>query len=157
MLKDFRDFVTKGNILDLAVAFVLGAAFTVIIKSFVSDILMPPIGLIFGDSTLSDRFITLEDGGNVVGPYETLAAAKEAGAVTINYGNFIDAVIAFLIVGFVLFMLLRYVKRLQERSKEEEVAAAPTTKDCPFCHSTISLDASKCAFCTSQLAGARPK
>lgn len=154
MIKDFKEFVTRGNILDLAVAFVLGAAFTVIVKSFVSDILMPPIGLIFGDATLSDRFITLQDGGDVAGPYETLAAAKDAGAVTINYGTFIDAVIAFLIVAFVLFMLLRSVKRMQERNKEEEVAAAPTTKDCPFCHSSISIEATKCAFCTSQLSGA---
>ena len=151
MLKDFRDFITRGNILDLAVAFVLGAAFTVIVKSFVSDILMPPIGLIFGDASLADRFVTLQDGEEVAGPYHTLAAAKDAGAVTINYGAFIDAVIAFLIVAFVLFLILRYVKRLQEMRAEEEAAAPPTTKDCAFCHSSISIEATKCAFCTSEL------
>lgn len=150
MLKEFRDFITRGNILDLAVAFVLGAAFIVIMKSLVTDILMPPIGLLFGDTSLSDKFITLED-GDVAGPYVTLAAAKEAGAVTMNYGVFIDGIVAFLIVGFALFLIVRYVKRMQERNKEAEVAAAPTTKNCTFCHSEINLDATKCAFCTSQL------
>lgn len=150
MLKAFKDFITRGNVLDLAVAFVLGAAFIVIVKSLVSDILMPPIGLIFGDASLSDRFVTLQD-GDVAGPYITLAAAKEAGAVTMNYGVFIDGVIAFLIVAFVLFMIVRYVKKLQDRAKEEEVAAAPNTKDCPFCHSTVNIEATKCAFCTSEL------
>ncbi|MDA0232976.1 MAG: large conductance mechanosensitive channel protein MscL [Chloroflexi bacterium] len=151
MLKEFRDFITRGNILDLAVAFVLGAAFTVIVKSLVSDILMPPVGLIFGDISLADRFITLKDGGSTSGPYSSLAAAQEAGAVTINYGTFIDAVIAFLIIGFWMFLIVRYVKKLQERNQQAASAAPPSTKTCPFCHSKISIEALKCAFCTSEL------
>ena len=153
MLKDFREFITRGNILDLAVAFVLGAAFTVIVKSLVTDILMPPIGLIFGDASLADRFVVLQD-GETAGPYVTLDAAEEAGAVTMNYGVFIDAVIAFLIVALVLFLILRYVKKLQELRREEEVAAAPTTKACPFCESEIKVSATRCAFCTSDLSTA---
>ncbi len=150
MLKDFRDFITRGNILDLAVAFVLGAAFSVIVKSLVSDILMPPIGLIFGDASLADRFITLQD-GDTSGPYSTFAEAQNAGAVTMNIGVFIDAVIAFIIVGFALFVILRYVKKIQERNKADEIAVAPTTRDCPFCHSAVKLEATKCAYCTSEL------
>ena len=142
MLKDFRDFINRGNVLDLAVAFVLGGAFTVIVKSLVSDILMPPVGLIFGDASLADQFVVLKNGATA-GPYDTLAAAKEAGAVTLNYGSFIDAVIAFIIV--------RYYKRLQEMNKKEVAAAPPTTKSCPFCQSTISIKATRCAFCTAEI------
>ena len=99
---------------------------------------------------MADRFVTLQD-GDVAGPYITLAAAREAGAVTMNYGVFIDGVIAFLIVAFALFMIVRYVKKLQEKAKEEEAAAAPTTKNCTFCHSAVNIEATKCAFCTSEL------
>lgn len=151
MLKEYRDFISKGNVLDLAVAFILGAAFTIIIKSFVTDIIMPPIGLIFGDASLADRFVVLED-GSTAGPYETLAAAKEAGAVTMNYGVFIDAVIAFLIIAFVLFLIVRYFKKVQARNAKEEAAAAPTTQKCPQCKSEVSIDATRCAFCTSEIA-----
>lgn len=150
MLNEFRDFIAKGNVIDLAVAFILGAAFTVIVKSLVSDILMPPIGLLFGDASLADRFIVLRN-GDVDGPYATLAAAQEAGAVTMNYGSFIDAIIAFLIIAFVLFLIVGYVKRAQNMRQKEVLAAAPTTKDCPFCRSAINIEAEKCAFCTSDL------
>jgi large conductance mechanosensitive channel len=150
MLKEFRDFITRGNVVDLAVAFVLGAAFTVIVKSMVSDILMPPVGLLFGDSSLADQFVTLKDGATA-GPYDTLIAAKEAGAVTLNYGNFIDAIVAFLIVGFAMFMIVKGVRKMEESRAKEEAAAPPTTKDCPHCQSTISITANRCAFCTSEL------
>ena len=150
MLKDFRDFINRGNVLDLAVAFVLGGAFTVIVKSLVSDILMPPVGLIFGDASLADQFVVLKNGATA-GPYDTLAAAKEAGAVTLNYGSFIDSVIAFIIVAFAMFIIVRYYKRLQEMNKKEVAAAPPTTKSCPFCQSTISIKATRCAFCTAEI------
>ena len=150
MLKDFRDFINRGNVLDLAVAFVLGGAFTVIVKSLVSDILMPPIGLIFGDASLADQFVVMKNGATA-GPYDTLAAAKKAGAVTLNYGSFIDAVIAFIIVAFAMFIIVRYYKRMQEMNKKEVAAAAPTTKNCPFCQSSVSIKATKCAFCTADM------
>ena len=153
MIKEFKDFIAKGNVIDLAVAFILGAAFTVIVKSLVSDILMPPIGLILGDASLADRFVVLKDGATA-GPYTTLADAQGSGAVTMNYGTFIDAVIAFLVIGFILFMLVRSLKKAEQRREKEVVAAAPTTKPCPFCKSSISLDAQKCAFCTSDLSDA---
>ena len=151
MLKDFRDFVSRGNVLDLAVAFILGAAFTVIVKSLVSDILMPPIGLIFGDASLANQFVVLRD-GETAGPYETLLAAQEAGAVTLNYGTFIDAIIAFLIVAFALFLIVRYFRKLQDMRKKEVAAAAPTMKKCPRCMSDVNIEATRCAFCTSDIA-----
>jgi large conductance mechanosensitive channel len=150
VLKEYRDFIAKGNVLDLAVAFILGAAFTVIVKSLVTDILMPPVGLIFGDASLADRFVVLKDGATA-GPYETLEAAQTAGAVTMNYGVFIDAIIAFLAVGFILFMVVRYFKKIQERGKQEEAAAAPTTKKCPRCMSDVNINATRCSHCTSDI------
>ena len=121
-----------------------------IVKSLVSDLLMPPISLIFADNAFADRFLVLRD-GDMSGPYSTLAAAKEAGAVTMNYGTFLDGLIAFLIVGFWLFLLLRYIKKLQGLWAEEVFIADPTTKRCPFCMSEVKLEATRCAFCTSQL------
>ena len=150
MLKEYRDFIAKGNVLDLAVAFILGAAFTVIVKSLVTDIIMPPVGLIFGDASLADKFVVLED-GSTPGPYETLAAAKEAGAVTMNYGVFIDGIIAFLIIGFILFLIVKYFKKIQEMNAKEEAPAPPNTKKCPHCMSDVAIAATRCAFCTSEI------
>jgi len=145
MLKEFKDFAMRGNVLDMAVGIVIGAAFGKIITSFVSDILMPPIGLILGNADFSNLFIDLKGGS-----YASLAAAKAAGAATLNYGLFINTVIDFLIVAFAIFLLIRQVNRFSR----PQAAPAPTTKDCPYCLSSIPLKATRCAHCTSELRAA---
>lgn len=145
MFKEFKEFIMKGNVLDLAVGIVIGAAFGKIVSSFVSDLLMPPIGLLLGGLDFSNLFINLSSG-----TYPTLAAAKEAGAATINYGIFLNTLIDFLIIGFAIFLVVRQANRM----KREEPAAAPTTKPCPFCLTSIQLKASRCPNCTSQLTAA---
>ena len=144
MLSEFKAFLMRGNVVDLAVAVVIGAAFGAIVTSFVNDILMPPIGLALGRVNFADLFISLSGES-----YPTLAAAKAAAAPTINYGLFLNAIINFVIIGFVVFLLIRQVNRLTVRP-----AAAPTTKECPFCASMISLKAKRCPQCTSELARA---
>lgn len=145
MLKEFKEFALRGNVLDLAIGIIIGGAFGKIVGSFVSDILMPPIGLLLGNVDFSSLFINLSGGG-----YESLAAAQEAGAATINYGLFISTVIDFVIVAFAIFLLVRQVNRLQR--KKEEQPAEPTTKECPYCLSTIPIKATRCPHCTSELA-----
>jgi large conductance mechanosensitive channel len=147
MLKEFKEFALRGNVLDLAIAVIIGAAFGAIVNSFVSDILMPPIGLLLGNADFADLFINLSGGR-----YETLAAAQEAGAVTINYGVFVSTIIDFVIIAFALFLIVRQVNRLQR--KEEEKPEAPTTKECPYCLSTIPLAATRCPHCTAELESA---
>ncbi len=142
MLKEFKEFAMRGNVLDMAVGIIIGAAFGKIITSFVSDILMPPIGLLLGNVDFANLFL------NISGQtYATLADAKKAGAATINYGLFLNTVLDFLIVAFAIFLLIRQVNKLSRQP-----AAAPTTKDCPFCLSAVPLKAVRCAHCTSQLA-----
>ena len=148
MLKEFKEFVMRGNVVDLAVGFIVGAAFSTIVKSLVSDVIMPPIGLLLGGVDFNNLFAVLEE-GTTVGPYDTLAAAQEAGAVTINYGVFINTVIAFIIVAFAVFLMIRYINRLKR--KEEVPKAEPTTKECPYCFSVIPIKASRCPNCTSEL------
>jgi large conductance mechanosensitive channel len=145
MLKEFKEFAMKGNVLDMAVGIVIGAAFSKIVSSFVDDLLMPPIGRLLGGVDFSNLFIAL-NGQH----YDTLAAAKAAGAATLNYGLFLNTVINFLIVAFAIFLLVKQVNRL----KREPAAVAPTTKECPLCFSTIPLKATKCAHCTAELRGA---
>jgi large conductance mechanosensitive channel len=145
MLGEFRDFALRGNMLDMAVGIIIGAAFGRVVSSFVSDILMPPIGLFTGHSDFSNKFINLS--GNT---YATLAEAKAAGAATINYGVFANALFDFLIVAFAVFMLIRQVNRL----KREQPAAAPATRECPFCSSAIAIKATRCPHCTSTIAAA---
>ncbi len=145
MLKDFKDFVMRGNVLDLAVAVIIGAAFGKIVSLLVSDILMPPIGLIVGSVDFSNLFINLSGV-----PYRALAEAKAAGAATINYGVFLNAVVDFVIVAFVIFLLIRAVARLK-RQEEAPAPAAPATRECPYCLSNVPLRATRCAFCTSEL------
>ncbi len=149
MLKEFKAFILRGNVVDLAVGIIIGAAFVSIVNSLVADIIMPPIGLLLGNVDFSSIFSVLKEGA-VAGPYATPAAAKAAGAVTINWGLFINAVISFLIVAFAIFMVIRGLNRLQakEQAKPEP---APTTKACPFCLSAIPLQATRCPACTSQL------
>jgi large conductance mechanosensitive channel len=140
---EFRDFALRGNMLDMAVGIIIGAAFGRVVSSLVSDIIMPPIGLLHGRSDFSSHFINLSGKA-----YATLAEAKAAGAATINYGTFLNALFDFLIVAFAVFMLIRQVNRL----KSEPAPASPTSKDCPYCFSAIPLPATRCPNCTSSLA-----
>ncbi|MBU0512066.1 MAG: large-conductance mechanosensitive channel protein MscL [Chloroflexi bacterium] len=149
MLKEFKDFAMRGNVIDMAVGIIIGASFGAIIKSLVADILMPPIGLLLGDVDFANLFIVMREGTSPE-PYFSLALAQEAGAVTLNYGLFINTIISFLIVAFAMFLLIRSINRLK---KEEEAAspAAPTTKECPYCMTTIPIKAVRCPHCTSEL------
>ena len=142
MLKEFKEFAMKGNVMDLAVGFILGAAFGKIVTSLVSDIIMPPIGLILGKVDFSSLFLNLSGKS-----YSSLSEAKAAGAATLNYGVFINNVVDFLIVAFAVFLLVRVVNRWNKPAP----AAAPTTKDCPYCVSKIPLKATRCPNCTSPI------
>jgi large conductance mechanosensitive channel len=144
MLKDFKAFLMRGNVLDLAVAVVIGAAFGAVVTSFVNDLLMPPIGRALGHVNFSDLFVSLSGQS-----YPSLAAAKAAGAPTINYGVFVNTVINFVIIAFVVFLLVRGVNRMT--AKPAAAPTAPTTRECPFCASVISIKAKRCPHCTSDL------
>jgi large conductance mechanosensitive channel len=149
MMKEFKDFAVKGNVVDMAVGIIIGAAFGTIVKSLVSDIIMPPIGLLLGNVDFSNLFIVLKHGAEVV-QYATLADAQAGGAVTLNYGMFINTVISFLIVAFAIFILVKNINRLK-RQQEEAPAPPPSTKECPHCFSTIHIKAVRCPNCTSTL------
>ncbi|MEN8097718.1 MAG: large conductance mechanosensitive channel protein MscL [Chloroflexota bacterium] len=148
--KEFREFAMRGSLIDMAVGIIIGGAFGAVIKSLVADLLMPPLGLLLGNADFTNLFSVMRD-GEVAGPYATLLEAQEAGAVTINYGLFIVAIINFILIAFAVFMLVRTINRL--RAEEEEVVEEPTTKECPYCMSTIALNATRCAFCTADLTG----
>ncbi len=150
MLKEFKEFAMRGNVVDMAVGIIIGGAFGTIVKSLVSDVLMPPIGLLMGNVDFSNLFITLKE-GSTPGPYNALADAQGAGAVTMNYGMFFNTVISFIIVAFAVFMLIRWLNKLKKQ--EEEKPADPTTKDCSFCKTEIPIEASRCPNCTSQIEG----
>jgi large conductance mechanosensitive channel len=147
MLKEFKAFAMRGNVLDLAVGIIIGGAFGTIVKSLVDDVIMPPIGLALGNVDFSDLFFLMKEGAKAAPPYATLAEAQAAGAVTINYGLFVNSIITFLIVAFAVFLLVRAANRL----KPVEAAAAPSTKDCPYCRMAIPLGATRCPQCTSEL------
>ena len=148
MLKEFKEFAMRGNVVDMAVGIIIGAAFGTIVKSLVADVIMPPIGLLLGNVDFSNLFIVLKQGATA-GPFATIAEAQKAGAVTINYGMFANTVISFLIVAFAVFLLIRALNKLQ---REEEVPLEePTTKECPHCLSTIPIKATRCGHCTSEL------
>ncbi len=151
MLKEFKEFAMRGNVVDMAVGIIIGGAFGTIVKSLVSDVLMPPIGLLLGGVDFSDLFITLKDGATA-GPYLTLAMAQKAGAVTLSYGLFMNSVISFLIVAFAVFLLIKALNKLKR--EEEAPEEAPTTKECAYCCSTIAIQATRCPNCTSELSGA---
>jgi large conductance mechanosensitive channel len=146
MMGEFRKFIARGNVFDLAVGIVIGAAFTTVVKSFVDDILMPPIGALTGGVDFSNLYLPLSGGG-----YATLAEAKEAGAATINYGVFLNNIISFLIVAFAVFLLVRGYNRL--RTLEESAPPAETEKDCPFCLMRVPKEAVRCGHCTSEISG----
>ena len=148
MFKEFKEFAMRGNVVDMAVGIIIGAAFGTIVKSLVSDIIMPPIGLLLGNVDFANLFVVLKPGATA-GPYASLADAQAAGAVSINYGAFINTIISFIIVAFAVFLVIRGINRM--RKEKEEPVAEPTTKTCPFCQSAIPIKATKCPFCTSQL------
>jgi large conductance mechanosensitive channel len=149
MWKEFKQFAVKGNVLDMAIGIIIGAAFGTIVKSFVSDIIMPPIGMALGNVDFANLFIVLKPGLEVIPPYISLEAAQKAGAVTINYGIFINALISFLIIAFAVFMIVKSFNNLKK--KEEAPPAELTTKECPYCLSSVPIKATKCAHCTSAL------
>jgi large conductance mechanosensitive channel len=148
MFKEFKEFAMRGNMVDMAVGIIMGAAFGAIIKSLVDDIIMPPVGLVLGNVDFSNLFMVLKE-GTQAGPYASTTEARKIGAVTFNYGVFINVIISFLIIAFSAFVLIKSVNRL----KREEAAApsVPTTRECPFCFSQVPLKATRCAFCTSDL------
>jgi large conductance mechanosensitive channel len=147
MLKDFKEFAMRGNVLDMAVGIIVGAAFGQIVNSFVQDVMMPPIGRLVGRVDFSNLFVTLTGQH-----YDTVAAAKAAGAATLNYGMFLNTIINFVIVAFAVFLLVRQVNRVMP--KPAPVPAAPATRDCPYCLSAVPAKATKCAHCTSELRSA---
>jgi len=148
MLKEFKEFAMRGNVVDMAVGIIIGAAFGTIVKSLVADVIMPPIGLLLGNVDFTNLFIVIKE-GSAAGPYATLADAQAVSAVTVNYGLFFNTVVSFLIVAFCVFMLVRGINKLKR--KEEAPAPEPTTKECPHCYSTISIKATRCPNCTSNL------
>ena len=148
MLKEFKDFAMKGNMLDMAVGIIIGAAFGTIVKSLVADVIMPPIGLLLGNVDFSNLFAVIKQGATA-GPFATVAEAQKAGAVTINYGVFINTIISFVIVAFAVFLLIKGINSLKR--EEEAPPEEPTTKDCPHCFSEIPIKATRCGFCTSDI------
>lgn len=152
MWDEFKKFIMRGNVLDLAVGIIIGSAFGAIVKSLVDDIIMPPIGLATGQLNFQNLMLVLKAGEKAPPPYTTPADAQAAGAVTLNYGNFINQIVTFLIVAFAVFLLVRAINRLYVR--EEKKPAAPTTKNCPYCAREIPIAATRCPECTSQLEAA---
>lgn len=146
MLKEFKEFISKGSVMDLAIGVIIGGAFSKIVSSLVDDIIMPLIGLLLGGADISNYFVTL-DGGK----YATLAEAQEAGAATLNYGLFLNRIIDFLIIAFVLFLVIKAINKARALTKKPQAEAAPTTKECPYCKSTIDINATRCPNCTSEL------
>jgi large conductance mechanosensitive channel len=146
MLKEFKVFVMRGNVVDLAVGIIIGGAFGAIVKSLVDDVIMPPIGLLLGNVDFANLFILLKPGPKAPPPYPTLADAHAAGAVTVNYGVFLTNVVTFLIVAFAVYLLVRTINQL--RGPQE---APVTTKECPYCHMAIPIAATRCPHCTSDL------
>ncbi len=150
MVREFKEFVARGNVVDMAVGIIIGAAFGAITKSLVDDVLMPPIGLLLGGVDFSNLFVVLREGA-MPGPYATAAAAKAAGGVIVTYGLFIQTIINFLIIALAVFFLIKGVNRLKRRQEAPAVEAAPTTRDCPYCAMAIPLRARRCPLCTSEL------
>lgn len=156
MLKEFREFAVKGNVVDMAVGIIIGAAFTSIVNSLVSDVFTPLIGLATGGMNFANQFLVLRDGPGG-GIYHTLEQAQAAGAVTLNYGLFFNAMLSFLIVAFATFLLIRNINRLKNLAYPQETAATPTVKECPYCLSKVPLPATRCPACTSQLPATQPE
>jgi large conductance mechanosensitive channel len=154
MWKEFKEFIMRGNALDLAIGIIIGAAFGAIVNSLVKDIIMPPIGLALGRVDFTNLFWTISSGETNPGPYATLSDAQAAGAVTFNYGVFINTLVSFIIIAFAVFLVVKGINHLR-RATEKKKEAVPTTKDCPYCASTIPIKATRCPNCTSQLKTAK--
>jgi len=152
IMKEFREFAVRGNVIDLAVGVIIGGAFGKIVTSVVNDVVMPPIGRLLGAVDFKDLYLPLADGTNE----RTLAQVKADNIPVIAYGQFINVIIEFLIIAFCVFMLVKGINMLKREQKKEEVAAEPTTKDCPYCYSSIPVQATRCGHCTSQLTKAEP-
>jgi large conductance mechanosensitive channel len=151
LAQDFKKFAMRGNVVDMAVGIIIGGAFGTIVKSLVDNVLMPPLGLLIGNVDFSNLFLVVKS-GDPAGPYATLAAAQDAGAVAIGYGLFVNAVVSFLIVAFAVFLLVRAMVKLQ--TQEEAPPATPSTKDCDYCKTSIPIKAVRCPHCTSELKAA---
>lgn len=151
--KEFKVFISRGNVIDLAVAVIIGGAFTTIVNSVVNNLMMPPIGLLFGNADFSDLFIVLKQGAEALPEGATLEMASEVGAVTFNYGQFITDVISFLLLALGVFFMIKGIKAVQSKAvkEEEEKPEEPTEKDCPFCKKSIPIKAVRCPYCTSKL------
>ena len=149
MFKEFKEFAMRGNVIDLAVGIVIGTAFGTIVKSLVSDIIMPPIGFLLGKVDFTNLFIVLKAGAKAAAPYASLTEAQAAGAVTFNYGMFINTIINFIIIAFAIFMVIRSINKFK---KPVTIPVKPTTKDCPYCLISIPIKATRCPHCTSELA-----
>ncbi len=150
MFKEFKQFALRGNVIDMAVGIIIGASFSTIVNSLVNDILMPPIGWLLGGVDFSNNYLTIKT-GTPGSPYPSLADAQSAGAVTVNYGMFINAIISFLIIALAMFLVIRAINRLQETESQAELVEVLTTRDCPHCFNTIPVQATRCGHCTSQL------
>jgi large conductance mechanosensitive channel len=150
MLQDFKAFVLRGNVIDMAVGIIVGVAFGLVVNSLVKDVIMPPVGLALGNVDFSNLYVLLKESATTPGPYASLSAAQQAGAITLNYGVFINAIINLLIIAAaVFFLIVRPIAKMQARKKVE--APAPTTKECPYCFTAIPIKASRCPNCTSAL------
>lgn len=149
MLKDFKEFAIRGNVIDMAVGIIIGAAFTSVVQSLVKDVVMPVLGLLTSGIDFSNDFWVLKE-GTVSPPYPTIQAAADAGAVVLRYGTFLNAVISFLLVSFAVFLIVRYINKLRNPKKSPE-PVSPTLKKCPYCISDISVEATRCPHCTSEL------
>lgn len=152
MWKEFKEFAMRGNVVDMAVGIIIGAAFGTIARSFVDDVIMPPIGLVLGNIDFSNLFWLIKPGETAPPPYNTVEEVKAAGAVSINYGRFINNIVSFIIVAFAVFMMVKGLNTLH-RKKKDIPPDAPTIKECPYCYSSIPLKATKCGHCTSELKG----
>src|SRR5699024_5802923 len=149
MWKEFKSFAVRGNVVDMAVGIIIGAAFTAVVNSLVQDILMPPLGLFTSEIDFSNAFLVLSP-GTVPGPYQSLKAAEEAGATVLRYGAFLNNIFSFAFVAFAIFLLVRYINKLRDPKKTPE-PVSPTIKKCPFCYSDIPVEATRCPDCTSDL------
>lgn len=152
MLKEFKEFAMRGNVVDMAVGIIIGASFGTIVTSMVNDIIMPPIGFLLGNVDFGNLFFVLKEGTAAPAPYASLKAAKDAGAVSLNYGQFLNTVINFTIVAFAIFIMIRGMNKLRRQPQPAPaVSVEPTTKLCPYCLSNVPIKATKCAYCTSEI------
>ena len=153
LFKDFRDFIARGNVVDLAVGIIIGSAFSTVVNSVVDNLMMPPLGLLFGNTDFQDLFVVLRQGEEPLTGGETLEMAREVGAVTLNYGQFITDLISFLILAIGVFAIIKGIQSLQEtvQKSEAEEKPEPNEKDCPYCQKTIPINATRCPYCTSHL------